>query len=264
MPPQYGKHMERKIINAVFERLLPEDRIQLCDTTKRSRTNLEKAIQATRAHHNMLAASTIRAWIDHYILWGETPAETREREAKIGRRKQSKWTPRINRLLRYIITNHPELYLDEIQRQLLLLSECLFNTSTIYRHMKRMGFSRKVVYEKSAQRDEEERAAWRTFILDRGPDVANHLVFIDETHKSIKAMRRRRHWVYRGREQPFCVNPFYGNDRDIRYSMIVACDQNGFVQEACEVIKTTGSGDDVGQLIGKGLKFGWSKSWFLF
>lgn len=114
--------------------------------------------------------------------------------------------------------------------------------------MKRMGFSLKVVYEKSAQRDDEERAAWRTFMMERGPNVANHLIYIDETHKSIKAMRRRRNWVLKGRGQPFRVTPFFGNNRDIRYSMIAACDQNGFVQEACEVIRTTCSDDDVGPI----------------
>ena len=111
-----------------------------------------------------------------------------------------------------------------------------------------MGFSLNVVYEKSAQRDEEERAAWRTFMMERGPKVANHLIYIDETHKSIQAMRRRRNWVLKGRGQPSRVTPFFGNNRDIRYSMIAACDQNGFVQEACEVIRTTCSDDDVGPI----------------
>ena len=66
----------------------------------------------------------------------------------------------------------------------------------------------------SRQRDELERAAWRTFLLERGPDVWKHLIYVDETHKSIEKMRRRRHWVVKGRGQPFVETWYYGDYRD--------------------------------------------------
>ena len=81
-----------------------------------------------------------------------------------------------------------------------------------------------------------------------GPDIAEKLIFVDESHKSVKEMRRGRHWVLKGRGQPFIEAPFFGDNRDIRYSLIGVCDINGFVQESCEVIMTTGSGEDVGPI----------------
>jgi len=114
--------------------------------------------------------------------------------------------------------------------------------------MKILGYSLKKAYVKSSERDEEERAHWKLHIQGMGPDIAEKLIFVDESHKSVKEMRRRRHWVLKGRGQPFIEAPFFGDNRDIRYSLIGVCDINGFVQESCEVIMTTGSGEDVGPI----------------
>ena len=126
MPQVDSKHMEMLMINKVISRLEKGDLEKLCDTRQRYRTSLEQAIQATRAEHgNLYAASTIRAWVDHYILWGETPTETRKREVKMRQRcKQSKWTPQVNSLLRDIIWEtrfnnsfdyHQNIYLAHLQ-----------------------------------------------------------------------------------------------------------------------------------------------------
>jgi hypothetical protein len=85
--------------------------------------------------------------------------------------------------------------------------------------MKGIGFSLKVAYEVASQRDEEERADWRLFLLELGPDIGEKLIFIDETHKVVKKMRSRRHWVIKGKEQPFYRAKFFG-EKDFRYSMI--------------------------------------------
>jgi len=82
-----------------------------------------------------------------------------------------------------------------------------------------------------------------------GPDIGNKLIFVDESHKDVKEMRRRCHWVCKGRGQPFVDALFFGDDRDIRYSSLIGvCDINGFVQESCEVIMTQGAGEDVGPI----------------
>jgi transposase len=80
-----------------------------------------------------------------------------------------------------------------------------------------------------------------------GEDVERKLVFIDETHKGTKEMRQRRHWVIRGKEQPFFKAKFFGRN-DYRYSMIGVCDAKGFIVEACEVVQTVGTGEDVGPI----------------
>jgi hypothetical protein len=162
---------------------------------------------------------TMRSWINHYIFYGETPTETRNRnrKLKLGHHVlRSVFGDEDIEQLHAILESQPDLYLDEIQSLLLTTSQKLFAISSIYDKMKSLGYSLKVAYEKSCQRDELERAAWRTFILERGPDVWKHLIFVDETHKSIKDMRRRRHWVLKGRGQPFVETYFYGDNRDIR------------------------------------------------
>jgi hypothetical protein len=82
-----------------------------------------------------------------------------------------------------ILHDRPEFYLDETQSQILRLSGKWFSGSTIYRQMIKIGFSLKVAYEQASQRDEEERAAWRSFLLLLGPDLDRKLIFVDKTYK---------------------------------------------------------------------------------
>ena len=61
------------------------------------------------------------------------------------------------------------------------------------------------------------------------------LLFLDETHRSQNASRRRRHSSKYG-VTPVSVVPFYGRF-DARFTMIAACDINGFIKSACDVIE---------------------------
>jgi hypothetical protein len=138
--------------------------------------------------------------MSHYFLYGETPEETvRWRSTHTRRKRKSKWDETDSDYLRQILNEHPEYYLDEIQIHMSYRSGKWFSGKTLYRHMRDIGFTLKVAYEKSKQRDEEERASWRLFLQQLGPNVEEQILFIDETHKSLKEMRRRRHWVMKGK-----------------------------------------------------------------
>jgi hypothetical protein len=61
------------------------------------------------------------------------------------------------------------------------------------------------------------------------------LVYIDESHKDRSSSRRRRWWSPRG-QTPVRTSQF---DLDIRmrYALIAACDINGFINEACDLVE---------------------------
>jgi len=218
-----AKHLQRKVISDIFERLTPLDRIRLCDEQQRHRTGLERAIREVKQIHfpTFINISTIRRWIYHYLQHGETPVETRAREKKLRLNKRTRaWTREDLDELRKIVDEDPNLYLDEIQTMLLYSLDKVFSTSSIRRKLDEMGFTLKVAFEKAYQRDEEQRMAWRTFLMERGPDVVNHMIFVDETHKCARDSRRRRHRVLRGLSQPFYESYFFGENHDLRFENI--------------------------------------------
>jgi len=242
--------IQRHAIYGILEKLSLEDRMILILDEARTRTGLEDAIQAYKEENlpNMIHTRTMRRWMRHYFMFLETPIETYLHRRRFRTRRNPIWVEQDTTFLREILNAHPEYYLDEIQNNLYLVSGKWFSCKTIYKHMKRLNYSLKVAYEKALQRDETERASWRLFLNELGPDIAQSMIFVDETHKSLKEMRRRRHWVVKTmKHQPFFTAAFYG-ERDMRYSMIGACDISGFVLEACEVIQTDGSGPDVGPI----------------
>jgi len=102
----------------------PEDLV-LIRSGERCRTNLEKAIQLvkTECYPRNLCKKTMRNWINHYIIHGETPTETRERNVKLGLHgcgRPQVFNDEDTRQLHAILESQPELYLDEIQTLLRL------------------------------------------------------------------------------------------------------------------------------------------------
>lgn len=128
---------------------------------------------------------------------------------------RKKWRPEHSHALRAILRQEPDLYLDEIQDRLLMRSNQLFSTTTIWKEMQAMNYSLKVAYERACQRDEIERAEWVNFLDFLNAEPAC-FVFLDETHKGAKESRRRRHWMMKGRVQPFYDSAFYGDVHDNR------------------------------------------------
>ena len=49
----------------------------------RNRINLERAIEQVKKHWSLISSRTKRRWVHHFVLWGETHSESRDREDSI-------------------------------------------------------------------------------------------------------------------------------------------------------------------------------------
>ena len=77
-----------------------------------------------------------------------------------------------------IFHREPTTYLCELQEELEKIMGYSYHTSTIYRAVKRLGMSRKLVRRVALQRSTMKRAFYLSKILEFDPKT---LVFIDET-----------------------------------------------------------------------------------
>ena len=111
----------------------------------------------------------------------------------------------------------------------------LWNPSIIWKELIRRGLTLQVVTKVATQRDEKEREQYR-FVIKHlvDPNFLEQVVFMDETGRSKNAARRRRHWSKKG-VTPL-VKAAYLGEHDPTYTMIAACDVNGFIKEACDVV----------------------------
>jgi len=170
--------LQRCVIEGVFDRLNQEQREMLLEGAHGRRTALNSVVKGYKEEmmkdKKLPSPRTIRRWINCYLLYGETPEESKRKTGK--RKRQSRWAAGDTTILREIVTEHPYLFLDEIQSRFSYRTGKWFSGKTIYRHMKIICFSLKVAYEVASQRDEEERAAWRLFLMQLGENVQERLI----------------------------------------------------------------------------------------
>ena len=67
----------------------------------RTRTSLQRALTQARGdvEHQGVKNNTVSEWFNHYLQWGETPTETKIREKKEGKRRESDWENQETELL---------------------------------------------------------------------------------------------------------------------------------------------------------------------
>jgi len=176
--------------------------------------------------------STLRRWYDHYLWWGEPPAQTR----KLRRYKRSgKKTMRSNHVefVRQLLQDQPHLHLDEIRGCLKRNFKIKWSTSCIYNCItKTLNLSLQQIQLRAVQASLAERLVYRS-VLSTFDDPAM-FVFVDETCVGRNESRRRRHWAPRGGPTPYGWEVFMADDEDgAVYSMIAAADINGFIHSAC-------------------------------
>ena len=154
---------------------------------------------------------TMRRWIYHYLLYGETPEETKAWRKKTWRRsnrhnnlkKNEYWDTDDLKYLKSIVDDKPYLFLDEIQDKLQKYRGKRFLAKEIWKKLTiNFNYSLKVAFEKALQKNEEERKA---YLMTRQQLLKNleMAIFIDETQKGQQAARRQRLWTKRGQ------NAFY-------------------------------------------------------
>jgi transposase len=154
-----------------------------------------------------------------------------ERKRSWEKQYKSKWTAKSDITLKKIVTDNPVFYLDEMKRSLKAILSISFSTSQISVRLRKLGFSRKVVYEKATQQIATDKSNFidaLNFHL-KSPEMA---IFIDESNKDRKAARRKFGWSKIGIQ----VNYRALFNMDIRYTLIGAANCYGFVLDACETV----------------------------
>lgn len=105
-----------------------------------------------------------------------------------------------------------------------------------------IGYSLQVATDRASQ---QEAALVEDYFrdLEYWMHDPSQLIFVDESAKDRNSSRRRRSWSRRGLT-PFRKAYFAGSHFK-RYTLIAACDINGFVLEACEtVLREHGAADN--------------------
>ncbi|KAI6137827.1 hypothetical protein BKA82DRAFT_171143 [Pisolithus tinctorius] len=92
-----------------------------------------------------------------------------------------------------LLEHSPDLYLEEIQQQLLLLHNIEVSIATIWRTLKHLGLSSKKLSQIASERSEE---AHREFTMAIGEDSPDHIVCIDESAVNVLMMFRLNGWSH--------------------------------------------------------------------
>ena len=214
-----------------------------------TRTRLQYALEKTqRDIYPLGKPGTIRIWWYHFLKYGETPAMSRRKEERWYKRRyqrlsnRGQWSQQHTNVLQKIVDEHPEFYVDEIS--LVFCLEMQESWSDSYLWTRLIGdceYSLQRAAEKAYQIDEEERTEFCMKLL-RHCMHPSELVFVDESQKDRNSSRRRRIWYKRGLS-PFRKAIFSGN-KGVRYTLLAACDWNGFIWEACETVRQKSSSGD--------------------
>ena len=108
----YGKRCQEDVVDTVLE-------MQFNNPTAPAKYLYELAVQRHR-----VSISTVRRWHHHYLSWGEYLHETRVKAMRYRRKchvssRTSLVTEEVLQVLKDIVDNNPELYIDEIAEELL-------------------------------------------------------------------------------------------------------------------------------------------------
>ena len=134
-------------------------------------------------------------------------------------------------VLKDMIELEPDLFLDEARDIFFHRGGPHCSISTIFRALKQMGFTRKVLQRKAAQRMEFDRMMWH-HELDMSVTHLHQLLLLDESSKDRNAARRKYGRSRHG--APQAVKELF--NMDTRYTFLGAGDCYGFVFDACETI----------------------------
>ena len=181
-------------------------------------------------------ATARRYWL-HFELYGELTHETATFMKKM--RRKYGWLPesaKINTaelaILKQIVDNRPDLFLDEIAVVFGVQTGKFFHHTTLWRYItNHLNYSLQSLTERAAQQCEATRAEFKytlDLVLHEKPEL---LVLVDETHRDRNASRRRRGY---GRKNNGGLKMEKWFKDIVRYTMIGVADVNGFIPSACK------------------------------
>ena len=197
---------ERRMQQAAIDSLLHHR--QLCGHGT-SLLSIFPNIQQDLINSCLPVERTLYRWAEHYERYNELPCETQAFYKKLCQQARSEFincsrlTPETLSHLQDIVTERPELYLDEIVADLYHQTRILFAPSTVWRILtKKLNYRLKVYSQIAAQRSDAQRQAYLRSLnyLVRNKDLVKIAIFCDETHKDRNASRRRRVWAKRNQD----------------------------------------------------------------
>ena len=164
-------------------------------------------------------------------MYGSTQAEF----CKLTKRTYTtNWRAHQTNILKSIIDDYPDYFLDEIQAQMYESGGGWWSPTTIWRKLRnKLGYSLQVATDKSFVANEEDQRQYQQALEDHVINV-NQLIYIDESEKDRNSSRRRLLWSKKG-QTPYRPSYLISVDGK-RYLLLAACDLDGFVTEACETV----------------------------
>ena len=187
-----------------------------------------------------VSIDTLRRWWNIYLEWGELPYKVAERKKAMkgkykGVRKNELLDDNDVLVLKDIVDNNPNHYLDELAFLFGIKSGKFVHYSTICRTLKeKLSYSLQVLSTIAKRQCEDEETRFLEaldMLLQSCPD---RLLMVDETHKDRNAARRRRGWCRRGNGDAAVVREWF--DNVARYTLLAAADINGFIPSACHTV----------------------------
>ena len=213
-------------------RIQAEYLILILDNLHRFNSFNKLADWIVETQHVSPKKSTLADWYLHYRRNHELPAETKEFYEKLMKRKScnlpgneftKKWTKSTVGVLRKILADHPEFYLDEFVEELFCRTGILYHPSTVWRLLKkRLGYSLKVYAPIAKQRNEYIRTKYKSAI-NRLVKHIEQCLFIDESSKNRNASRRNKAWGRKGENLE--LNQWFSDEYN--YTLIAACNYKG-------------------------------------
>jgi hypothetical protein len=140
------------------------------------------------------ATNVLRYWYNHFINYGEILPDTALYRKHPNSTRRSEWTMATTAMLVEIVSNDPNLYLDEIRERLAHFGSIWWSAAKIHQVLTQdLGWSLQVASVVAGQRNEGHRQQYKK-ALQMWVFNANQIVFLDETFKGRNASRRRRCW----------------------------------------------------------------------
>jgi hypothetical protein len=179
---------------------------------------------------------TAERWFISYLQYGETPWETKKwLKSKVRGGSRRVWTVVDTHHLQTIIDNDPGLYLDELVDRMHHATQVQWSPTTIWTKMREeLRYSLQRVSERALEQDMLERYEYQKALEVAVTTHPEKLVYIDESQKGRNASRRLRWWSPRGRT-PVRLDAFDYEPKK-RYTLMAACDINGFIPGACDIV----------------------------
>ena len=246
VPVRIGVYNDVNLQQAVIALVCRElgSDVYKCSVGSGHRTKLEEALRKAKAEILPTATTRqLRRWFNFFLKYGLTRAEysrtMRRRKPRRYHRRTNRgsWTDDDTRLLKGIVQKYPELYLDEIKDKFFILSRGRrdWSDATIWmRLVSDCNYSLQVATDRALLRSEEEQQKYKA-ALEKWVHKPDQLIYIDETQKDRNSSWRRRYWSLRG-QTPF-RNAYFAGTHAKRYTLLAACDLNGFVLGACETVQ---------------------------